>query len=98
MLGRWDVDNLLEEMPDEVFAEWAAYAGIEPFGPWAEDLRSGKAMAQFGNVHRDSKIRREPFTPADFMLSHVKDRKKLGKPSIKVLRAKMEAVLGKPDG
>lgn len=98
MLGTWDVNGLLEEMPDEVFAEWAAFAGIEPFGPWADDLRSGKQMAQYANVHRDSKLKREPFIPADFMVSRVKDKKKLGKPSLKVLRIKMEAILGKPDG
>lgn len=31
-MGIWDVWSLIEEMPDELFRYWQAYAGLKPFG------------------------------------------------------------------
>lgn len=32
MLGEWDVDRMLAEIPSELFSEWIAYYKLEPFG------------------------------------------------------------------
>jgi hypothetical protein len=47
------------------FAEWMAYAGLEPFGEERADLRAGIIAATIANVHRPGE--RDPYTPTDFM-------------------------------
>lgn len=42
-----------------------AYAAIEPFGEYREELRHGQKMAQYANYHRGEK--REPYQPKQFM-------------------------------
>lgn len=91
MFGRWDAEEFLEEIDAEQFDHWKAFAEVEPFGPWAEDLRSSMQMAQ--RAARYSK----GVKPSDFMLCKV-STVKAKKPSMKVLREQMEAVLGKPNG
>ena len=49
------------------FAEWIAYARLEPFGPEADDYRLAQLLALIANVNRDPKRRRTPWTPDDFM-------------------------------
>jgi hypothetical protein len=44
-----------------------AYAGIEPFGEEAADLRAGIIASVIANVNRDRKRKPDPFTPLDFM-------------------------------
>lgn len=91
---RWDVDDFLEEISAEQFDRWRIFAGIEPFGAFADDQRHGMQMAMTANINRDGRKKKEPFAAVDFMLSKVdKAAKKL--PG-KVLREQMEAVLGKP--
>lgn len=46
-----------------------AYAELEPFGSYLDDLRHGRGMALTANINRDPKIRPEPFSAADFMLA-----------------------------
>ena len=37
VVGTWDVDSLLEQIPAETFSEWIAFYRIEPFGePWLQ--------------------------------------------------------------
>lgn len=43
------------------FAEWQAYARIDPFGEEREDQRAGVIAAVIANVHRDPKKRKDPF-------------------------------------
>jgi hypothetical protein len=31
-MGRWDVDNLIDEMTPEAIADWVAFAEFEPMG------------------------------------------------------------------
>lgn len=50
------------------FREWMAYAKIEPFGEYRDDLRSGVVASIVANVNRDSKKHPEPFSPSDFVL------------------------------
>ena len=54
-------------MSSREFAEWAAYAQIEPFGPVRGDLRAGVVASVIAEVYRDPDKRAEPFTPAEFM-------------------------------
>jgi hypothetical protein len=54
-------------MSSREFAEWAAYAQIEPFGPVRGDLRAGVVASVIAEVYRDPDKRSEPFTPAEFM-------------------------------
>lgn len=96
MLGRHDVDVMLEEMPEESFYEWMAFYRIEPFGPIADDERNGMLLAQRAERFRDSRKRREPYRASDFMLSRLKKEQRQKKLPLKVLREQMEAVLGKP--
>lgn len=84
-------------MTDEAFAEWIAFARVEPFGPWADDQRNAMHLAQHAEMHRDTKKRRKPFTTGDFMTCRVKKQEEKRVP-LRVLREQMEAVLGKPDG
>jgi len=44
-----------------------AYFKLEPFGEDRADLRAGIIASTIANVHRDSKKRRKPYTPQDFM-------------------------------
>ena len=97
MFGRWDAEAFLDEMEADQFDRWKAFAEVEPFGPWADDQRSGMAMALFANLHRDSSKRKEPFTAADFMISRTAKPKNKKLPA-RIMRERMEAVLGKPDG
>jgi hypothetical protein len=97
MFGRWDADEFLEEMDADQFDRWKAFAAVEPFGPWADDQRNGMQMAMTANLNRDKDKRKEPFAPADFMLSRMRKPEKRKLP-MKVLRERMEAYLGKPNG
>lgn len=47
---------------------WIAYFGLEPFGEERADLRSGIVAAVIANANRDTKKRREPYQPQDFMM------------------------------
>lgn len=60
---------MLEQMTASQFAEWMAYAEVEPFGPQADDIRHGQLMSMTANINRDTKARPAAFTAADFMLA-----------------------------
>jgi hypothetical protein len=44
-----------------------AYFSIDPFGEERSDLRAGIVASTIANANRDSKQRRRPYTPQDFM-------------------------------
>lgn len=48
------------------FAEWMAYAELEPFGQGREDVRAGVIASLIANVNRDADKRSTPFEPFDF--------------------------------
>ena len=48
------------------FAEWQAYANLEPFGPPAEFWQAGLIASMLANVNRAKKTDRA-YTPEDFM-------------------------------
>lgn len=54
-------------MSSAEFAEWVAYAKVNPFGLDRADLRAGIVASVIAEVYRDSKKRAEPYTPGDFM-------------------------------
>ena len=54
-------------MSSREFAEWYAYAQIEPFGPARADLRIALLTALTAEIHRDPKKRSKPYTVTDFM-------------------------------
>lgn len=49
------------------FTEWLAFYQLEPFGPEAESWRAAMLASVLANVNRDPKVRRKPYTVADFM-------------------------------
>lgn len=51
------------------FAEWMAYAQLEPFGGLQDDLRAGAIASTIANVNRDSDKTPRPFEPGDFFPS-----------------------------
>ena len=91
MMQRWDAEDFLEEMGAEQFDLWKEFYSIEPFGPYAEDQRS--AMQQWLTAKHNPK---KPFKLEDFMLS--KTKRPPRKINYKLMRERLEAVLGKPDG
>ncbi|AOZ06766.1 phage tail assembly protein T [Cupriavidus malaysiensis] len=42
-----------------------AFFRMEPFGSHYDDLRAGMVAAMIANVHRNPKVRQEPFSPLD---------------------------------
>lgn len=44
-----------------------AFAELEPFGSHYDDLRAGTVASAILNVHRNSKVRPQPFGPLDLM-------------------------------
>lgn len=56
-----------EAMSSHEFAEWMAFAKIQPFGEVREDFRFASLQALIANVNRDPKkskpITSEPFMP-----------------------------------
>lgn len=63
---------LLRSMSSAEFAEWQAFAALEPFGPAREDERAGQVAAVIANVNRPKG--HEPFTPASFFPNLVEER------------------------
>lgn len=61
------VKRAQREVDSAEFAEWMAYAEVEPFGPEREDQRAGIVAALIANVNRDSKKRPEPYDVEDFL-------------------------------
>jgi hypothetical protein len=55
------------EIDSYEFAEWLAFAEMEPFGAPFDDLRAGTIASAIYNVNRDFKARPEPFGALDFM-------------------------------
>lgn len=54
-------------MSSKEFAEWMAYAQIEPFGDERADLRMAILASLIANVNRDPKKRSTPYEVSDFM-------------------------------
>lgn len=60
------VKRAQREVDSREFAEWMAYADVEPFGPEREDYRAGVIAALTANVNRDPKQRQQPYDVEDF--------------------------------
>jgi hypothetical protein len=56
---------MLAEMTSTQFAEWMAYAQLEPWGEERADLRAGIVASTVANSMRGKKGK--PFKPADFI-------------------------------
>lgn len=63
MVGTWDVDAMLADMPAKVFAEWEQFFQLEPWGAMVEELRIGQQCALLANIN-STKSR---FKPEDFL-------------------------------
>lgn len=57
-------DHLAAQLTASQLAEWRAYASIEPFGEWRQELRHGQTMHLLDSAHFK---RTEPLKPIDFM-------------------------------
>jgi len=49
------------------FSEWLAYANIEPFGEFRQELRHGQQMALQANLNRDPKRKKDAYQTKEFM-------------------------------
>ncbi len=56
-----------EAMSSREFAEWVAYAGMEPFGETRADIRMATLAALFAEANRDRKRRRKEFSVGEFV-------------------------------
>ena len=56
---------MLSEISSTQFAEWIAYARIEPWGEERDDLRMGIIASTLANIHKPKG--RKPYKPQDFM-------------------------------
>jgi hypothetical protein len=54
-------------MSSREFAEWVAYAGIEPFGETRADIRIATVAALLAEANRDRKQRRKAFSVGEFV-------------------------------
>jgi hypothetical protein len=54
-------------MTSAQITEALAYERLEPWGEDRADRRMAEGWALIANIHRNEKVRSEPFRPADFM-------------------------------
>lgn len=59
---------MLRNIDSKELSEWMAYYKLDPFGGERGDLQAGIVASTVANVNRDSKKRRKPFEPKDFMV------------------------------
>ncbi len=64
-LGR-TVAELEHQLSARELREWEAYAKLEPFGPWRDNLHSATIAHIVANANRDPKRRPRPYTIQDF--------------------------------
>lgn len=62
VLGRVDVDGMLDSIDERQFCEWIAYDRIQPFGDERNDLRSGLGFSALCNAW-GGKTKVEHFMP-----------------------------------
>lgn len=74
------------------FAEWLAFFSLEPWGAPVENWRTGLVSAVIANTVRDSKKRRKPFQPEDFMPEEPSVAQK-APVNQDLLRAKIDSVM-----
>lgn len=69
--------------------EWGAYFNITPFGPWADDVRTGRICATVANFSPavDWKKRKKSFAPTEFIPNY--ERKKPQTTAQQINKAKM---------
>ncbi len=61
MVGTWDVDAMLADMPAKVYAEWEYFFQLEPFGALVEELRVGQQCALLANINSTKRFKPEDF-------------------------------------
>lgn len=49
------------------FREWDEYYSVEPWGDDQHEARSGMLCSLLANIHRDPKVKPQPFRMKDFM-------------------------------
>lgn len=62
MVGTWDVDAVLADMPASVYAEWEHFFQLEPWGALVEELRVGQQCSLLANINS-----KKVFKPEDFL-------------------------------
>jgi len=76
-------------MSSSQWAEWLAYAAVEPFGQFRSELRHGKLMHLLDRAH----FRRTmPATPHDFM--HFVESPPVSEPTLEETIAVLDQALG----
>jgi hypothetical protein len=62
-LGYVNVDKMLNEITLDQFREWVAYAELEPFDEWREDVRNAHIVSTIANI-----VSNKNFSISDFIL------------------------------
>lgn len=62
------VTELQHRISSAEFAEWMAFYSLEPWGDEYEALERGVIAATIANTARDSKKRKQPYEPREFMV------------------------------
>ena len=66
------MQQVLDGIDAEEFAEWQAFDSIEPIGGNADDYRAGIVASMLANIHR--KRNTEPIKPLDLFPWHIVPR------------------------
>lgn len=62
-------------MDSREFAEWMAFAQLEPLGDRRGDWQAALVAATVANTSRDPKKRKEPFSPEEFLLDWAPEKR-----------------------
>lgn len=60
------MDQMLSSLSAKQFIEWEAYAALEPFDEYRQDIRVAQIVTMLANLHRDPK--RAPYSIKEFVL------------------------------
>lgn len=74
-MGTWDVDGLLDEIPNRLLIEWMDFYKLEPFGALRDNIHAGIIAATvWQSVLNPSD--RKSIKPSDFLLTEAEEKPK----------------------
>jgi len=86
------VKELLERIDSRELSEWMVCEQLEPFGDALVDMHFSQLAYLIAESNRDTKRRKEPFTPNDFSLRYRESRNEA--PSARASLLRLASALG----
>ncbi len=100
-LGVANVDRMLRSLTAKQFAEWRAYAAIDPFEETRQDYRIASIVQMLANVNRDPKRRQTPYELEEMRLKfgerNVQERRQTRETHIALIKAYVQAFSAKAE-